>query len=409
LREADLDGDSRIDCIETLDRDGRVVRVAEAPAPGSSPSRTVVIAIDAVPFALFKRLQQEGLFREFFPAAAMVAPFPSLTNVGYTAILRTGPATGYEDRYYDPALKRMGGGVGERLSNRYKGRSPFHGAFDWEPPHLWGAAVYYFPASIAGEELSRIERILHESDEAELVLYMGSTDALGHVRGWAGLEQHLRRVDSVLKGFLASGGADRRVVLFSDHGMTTRPSRRVDLEGALRPAGFRLRSRVERSGDVVSPAFGLVGSIELYTLCEEKAAVARAVVRAQGVDFAVWRDEEGRAAVATPGGPDPRDEPEHLYPDLRFRVEEAIRNHTLHPASVLVSLEDGWHYGSSLFEALVSMKGTHGSARATSSLGFVASNVDRLPFLLRAGEVYPYLGLSREPEPPRAFVDPCRP
>jgi hypothetical protein len=33
---------------------------------------------------------------------------------------------------------------------------------------------------------------------------------------------------------------------------------------------------------------------------------------------------------------------------------------------------------------------------------------DELLRVLRAfEEVYPYLGLSREPAPPRAFVDPC--
>ena len=53
------------------------------------------------------------------------------------------------------------------------------------------------------------------------------------------------------------------------------------------------------------------------------------------------------------------------------------------------------------------MKGTHGSATEGASVGFVASNVDRLPETLRAEDVYPYLGLSREPEPPHAFVDPC--
>ena len=51
------------------------------------------------------------------------------------------------------------------------------------------------------------------------------------------------------------------------------------------------------------------------------------------------------------------------------------------------------------------MKGTHGSARATSTLGFVASNTDRLPPTLRAEEVYPWFGLSREPEPRRPPAD----
>jgi hypothetical protein len=75
----------------------------------------------------------------------------------------------------------------------------------------------------------------------------------------------------------------------------------------------------------------------------------------------------------------------------------------------MVSLADGWHYGSGLFAALARMKGTHGSATFDASVGFVASNVDPLPATLGADEVYPYLGLARVPEPPRPFVDPCQP
>ena len=407
LRETDLDGDGRIDRIHTIDQDGRVVGVVDAPAPGSDPERTVVIAIDAVPYDIFAKLQKEGLFSSFFPAARMVAPFPSLTNVGYTAILKTPPVLGYEDRYYDPVENRTRGGVGDRLFNRFKNVAPFHDVFAWEPPHLWGVGIYYFPGTISRAELRKIQEILHTSDEKELVLYFGGTDALGHVRGWAGLEEYLRVVDRVLRGFLAAGGASRRVVLFSDHGTSAVPSRRMDLKKALKAAGFRVRKHIDRPGDVVAPVYGLVGSIQLYTRCGEEEAVARAVVRGEGVDFAFWREGDGIGAVSADGQPDPLDRPADEYPDLRRRVEEAARNHVVHPASVFVSLKDGWHYGSALFEALVDMKGTHGSARATSTLGFVASNVDRLPETLRAHEVYPWFGLSREPEPPRPFVDPC--
>ena len=87
-----------------------------------------MIAIDAVPHAVFARLQRQGLFREFFPAARMLAPFPSLTNVGYAAILKTAPALGYEDKYYDPVANRVGGGVSDRLRNRYRKVAPFHEA-----------------------------------------------------------------------------------------------------------------------------------------------------------------------------------------------------------------------------------------------------------------------------------------
>lgn len=403
----DLDGDGRADRFQKLDQSGRVVRVVDAPEPGSDPERTVVIAIDAVPHEVFARLQREGLFKAFFPAARMVAPYPSLTNVGYTAILKTAPVLGYEDRYFDPAANKVRGGVGDRLFNRYKGVAPFHDVFAWEPPALWGVGIYYFPGTISSAELRKIEQILHTSDEKELVLYFGGTDALGHVRGWEGIEEYLRLVDQVVKGFLVEGGGNRRLVLFSDHGTSAVPSRRLDLKGVMKASGFRLRKSLERPRDIVAPAYGLVGSIQLFTHCGEEEDVARAIVDAEGVDFVFWREGEGVAALSSDGAVDPLDRPEDEYPDLRRRVEKAARNHTAHPAHVFVSLKDGWHYGSGLFEALADMKGTHGSARATSTVGFVASNVDRLPRTLHADEVYPYLGLSRVPESPPPFVDPC--
>ena len=402
----DLDGDGRVDRIETMDK-GRIRRISQAPGPGSKPARTVVIAIDAVPYEVFARLQRDGLFREFFPAARMIAPFPSLTNVGYAAILKTAPVLGYEDKYYDPVRNQVAGGVGDRLGNHYKDVAPFHQIFDWEPPHLWGVTIYKFPMTVSRAELHRIEQVLHSSEDSELVLYFGGTDALGHVRGWKGFEECLRLVDQVVKGFLAAGGADRRVVLFSDHGTTAVPSKRLDLEAALKKGGFRLTSRLERARDVVAPAYGLVGAIPLYTRCGEEEAVARAVAMAPGTDFAAWREGEHVRAVPRPGEPDPLDRPADRYPDLRARLQEGLRAYVVTPASVMVSLEDGWHYGSGLFDALAGMKGTHGSATEGASVGFVASNVDRLPETLRAGEVYAYLGLSREPEAPQKYLDPC--
>ena len=130
--------------------------------------------------------------------------------------------------------------MGDRLGNHYKEVAPFHEVFDWEPPHLWGVTIYNFPMTVSRAELRKIEEILHSSHDHELVLYFGGTDALGHVRGWKGFEECLRLVDQVMRGFLAAGGAERRVVLFSDHGTTAVRSRRIDLEAVLEKGGFRL-------------------------------------------------------------------------------------------------------------------------------------------------------------------------
>jgi hypothetical protein len=410
--EVDEDADGRIDLWRSAGPEGPAE--VRAPAPGSDPPRTVVLAIDAIPYGLFADLQREGRFRAFFPASRLVAPFPSLTNLGFSAILRSPPPRGYEDLYFDPERDAFVGGAWDRLIGEYKEIAPFHEAFDWEEPRLWGAFVFYLPDRVREAELLRIEEILMSrargvpdpvgEKDSELILYMGSTDAVGHVGGREALREHLLRVDEILDRFLAAGGGRDRVVLLSDHGMSETPSQLFDLEAALERAGFCVALAGEGPRDVVAPAYGLVGSIQLYTSPGQEEAVARAVVAQEGADFAVWRatpppgvavaEDFAVRAVDAAGSPDPLDRPDDAYPMLRERVRQALTDPTLNPADVLVSLEDGWHYGSALFDRLVKIRGTHGSARASSSVGFLASNVDRTPAWIAAEDAFPWLGLD---------------
>jgi hypothetical protein len=405
IRHIDLDGDGRTDVFRVYE--GQGMREIRAPAPESDPLRTVVLAIDAIPYDLFAELQREGRFRAFFPAARMLAPFPSLTDVGFTAIFRTAPSAAYEDKYFDRRANRMGGGLGERVSGQYKDLAPFHAVFDWEPPRFWGGFIYLEPERVALAELNRIEALLDRSEDRELVLYLGSTDGLGHEDGWDALAEHLKRIDAVLERWLARGAGDRRIVLLSDHGLSRGATRRFDLESALERGGFKLSDRLDNPRDVVAPAYGLIGSIQLYTACGAEAAVARAVAAQEGADFATWRVAGGFAAVDRKGPTDLSARPDSAYPELRRRVTDGVRDHTRHPASVLVSLDEGWHYGLSLFEPFVSMEGTHGAARYLSSVGFLASNVEPLPSWVRAEDVWPHLGLGERHPPIHEFTDPC--
>ena len=378
-----------------------------APAPGADPDRTLVLAIDGIPYDLFAGLQREGLFRAFFPASRMLAPFPSLTDVGFTAILRTAPSAAYEDKYYDRAAGEVRGGLRDRIAGDYRSLAPFHEMFDWEQPSTWGGFVYLAPGRVAEADLVRAAEFIPESEDPELVVYLGSTDGLGHEEGLGALRVHLRRIDEVLERLLAQGIGDRRVVLLSDHGMSDGGSRRFDLERALEEGGYRLADRIEERNDVVVPAYGLIGSIQLYTTCGEEEGVARAIVSAEGADFAAWLDGGRVRALDAAGSADPLDRPAGTYPDLRRRVAEGLRYPTPHPANLFVSLDPGWHFGLALFEPFVSLAGTHGSARYEQSVGFLASNVARTQPWIDARDAYPHLGLDRDPATPPSFVPPC--
>jgi hypothetical protein len=407
-RGVDEDGDRRFDRFELVGRGGAVERMTRAPAPGTDPARTLVLAIDGIPYDLFAELQREGRFAAFFPASRMLAPFPSLTDVAFTAILRTAPSAAYEDKYYDRVAGEVRGGLGERIAGDYRSLAPFHAVLDWEQPSTWGGMVYLAPRRVAEAEILKAAEVIRESEDPELVVYLGSTDGLGHEEGWGALREHLRRIDEVLTRLLAEGAGDRRVVLFSDHGMSDGGSRRFDLERALERGGYRLADRVETAADVVVPAYGLVGSIPVYTACGEEEGVALAIVAEEGADFATWLESGRVRAVDAAGSEDPLDRPPDRYPDLRRRVEDGLRYPTPYPANVLVSLEAGWYFGLALFEPFVTLAGTHGAALYEQSVGFAASNVEQTPTWIDAAAVFPYLGLEREPFEPPPFSPPCR-
>ncbi|HET6616860.1 MAG TPA: alkaline phosphatase family protein [Gemmatimonadota bacterium] len=406
-RGIDEDGDGRFDRFELLREDGRVGRTTRAPAPGSEPAGTLILAIDGIPYDIFAALQREGRFRGFFPASRMLAPFPSLTDVSFTTILRTAPSASYEDKYYDRVAGEVRGGLSERVAGDYRAMSPFHEVFDWEQPATWGGMVYLVPQRVAEAEILRAAEIIRESEDPELVVYLGSTDGLGHEEGREALREHLRRIDEVLTTLLAEGAGSRRIVLFSDHGMSDGGSQRFELGRALERAGYRLADRIQTQADVVVPAYGLIGSIQVYTTCGEEERVARAIVAEKGADFAAWLEGGRVRVVDRAGSENPMDRAAERYPDLDHRVREGLRYPTPHPANVIVSLESGWHYGLAMFEPFVSLAGTHGSAAYDQSVGFLVSNLERTPAWIDAADVYPYLALDRKPVEPPPFRPPC--
>jgi hypothetical protein len=273
--------------------------------------------------------------------------------------------------------------------------------------------------------------------------FLKGTDGLLHIRGAERLNVALSSLDELLRKIQAWCGAETEIVLFSDHGMDLRKSRRVHLRTYLRRCGFHLASSLQdgRPQSVVLPAFGLIGFAALY--CDEStvAQLAETLVHLEGVDFSLYRDgpaainvkgAQGTARIhrqENEGGISYRYElidgdplrlapvvsglrqaglltangyaPEavwsehtaaHSYPDaLANLYTSLLTSRVSHPADVLVSLRDGYYFGWTAFEHIVNLVATHGNALRASSSAFLMSSHREFPEYVRADDAHQLL------------------
>ena len=87
--------------------------VAACPAPDPARPRTLILALDGVPYRAVRAAREMGAFRGWPEPRPLVAPFPSMTNVGFAAILEPFGADripGYEIRRFDPVRNEVTGG-----------------------------------------------------------------------------------------------------------------------------------------------------------------------------------------------------------------------------------------------------------------------------------------------------------
>jgi hypothetical protein len=170
----------------------------------------------------------------------------------------------------------------------------------------------------------------------------------------------------------------------------------------------------------VIPAFGLVGALPVYSQPQNTAKLARLLASHEAADFTVYLEGETIQVCSSQGSAliEAKDsgrslkystaegDPLHLkrvmlrlleqrqldaegfastegwfaatatheYPDAVNAIYQGVTNHVTNRANLLVSLKDGYHYGSPFFDWLVTMRSTHGNLRQTSMTGFFMHN-----------------------------------
>lgn len=405
--------------------------------------RHLIICVDGVSFSTIEEMRTKGRFQSFRPPSRMIAPFPSLTNLALSEIMKpagASEAAGYEDNFFDVEKNKMSGGLLDRFRGGRFIKGTFRELFDYHPSAIKSGLGYVAPpVSTYLESLTdllRLKQKFHSSREPVFFAYTGASDSLAHLGGESLLKRFLVRLDETIKDLVREEGGRLQVTIISDHGNDFKDYRRVSLKSALRKAKFKLHNKLKDEQSVVLPQFGLVGCAVLWTKEGNEARLAEVVAGVRGVDFASYEkdgavyvlNEKGAATIERRGERfryralrgDPfellvlaealkrqgkadgvdfiADEDwfaatvESARPDALRRVFEGVSERVTNRANVIVNLKDGYYTGSASLDVFAFLQATHGNLGAQQSFGFVMSNERDLPAHLRARDVWHAIG-----------------
>jgi hypothetical protein len=278
---------------------------ADCPALDRNAPRTLILALDGVPYRAVRTAREMGAFRGWAETRPMVSTFPSMTNVGFTALLApfgARPIPGYELRRYDAERNRVvGGGVFDKKFN-------WRDQFDLQLKGIWSKpGLYMAPARTASKEMASVgEFVLERPDELMLAL-VSATDALTHFQGDDAIVRTLMEISESIEELRRQHrelyGRDLQLVMFSDHGNADHKVHRVaGLEKTLKQAGLRPSKKLDGTDRVVGVTYGLVGYGVLYTDPSAAERAARALTLDESVSLAAWRSGEAEMTVVSHDG-----------------------------------------------------------------------------------------------------------
>ncbi len=406
----------------------------------SPVQQRLILCVDGVPYSAVERLYAQGHFARFHRPSRMIAPFPTMTNVALKDLFGAASPAGYEAFYFDRSRNRLTGGALSYLQRRAETTHirTYHHFVDYQEPIHFEFLVYVMPERIFQADLERFLTAFRAHTGSQFVGYLKSTDGLIHMGGRQKLDWALRLLDETLEGLVEAHRGRLEIILFSDHGNSTKVERYAPLKAHLRHR-YLTGSRLHSSASIVIPEFGLATFAAIYTTIDPDP-VARDATQLEGVDFAIYRREDTivivngtgtaemtydrarRAYRYEPHDADPLNlhplierlqEREHLdgegfagdrawfeitstheFPDILYRLHQAMDDQVENRADILLSFRDGVYAGHGFFEGFVDLMAIHGNARMESSTGFLMSTHRPYPPCLRASDVPAYLALA---------------
>ena len=418
--------------------------------PPTENGRTLLLALDAVPFRVVEESRRRGAFRGWPSPSVVVAPFPTVTHVAFASLFLpfgVEPSPRYELRSFDADANVM------------KGGSPLHYRADVPPwtafldaPHrslTSELSNYVSPRHAANTKVDEIEQTLLTSERDVIIGYVGATDGIMHLYGDEAAVEFLLELDVRLSAMSRRNeqvtGGPLRFALFSDHGCGSCRIRHANgFDDLLRASGFRVVEHLERPADVVNPNYGVINFGTLFLHDSERAeAAANAVAQQENTEIAAfslepnsvdvvsrfgrarvrWRDSDGVRYAYEDGGGDPlrlgtvrddliarnlmddsgfaadgewlRGTAFEYYPDVLHRLAAALTGDRVQSrANVIYSLDPCWARGirSAVAGSWVRhgpLKGTHGGLDRDSTHAFYLASDPALamPPVVRSEEL----------------------
>ena len=428
-------------------------------------TRHVVIILDGIGYDVLRAFYDQGHLRVFHPPSRVIAPYPSLTDLCLADALDLEPTPGMEAKYFDRHANAM---VGGSMSYLKGDNQPYDALLDYRANLIMDAVSYVAPGRVFRHELNNATRAFAKqppvtfrgagvspacgmgvppmrlegvppSPRSEFLAYFVSSAGLGTAEGEAGQIDVLRDVERLILQLLHETRGQIRLTMFSDHGHTYTPGRRLELEKHLAARGWNVTEKLKGPRDVAYVRFGLVTSASFST--DSPAELAADLVTIEGVELASHADGQSVVVYSHDGGKaiirraddayryevlqgDPLKllpalenvpaQPDGSYRDADlltatvdgqypFALQRLWRAHfdlVENPPDVIVSLADAYYSGSRWMNFFATVASTHGSLNRVNSTTFAMTTMGPLPPIMQSRDLAPAIGrLLGEPFP----------
>jgi Type I phosphodiesterase / nucleotide pyrophosphatase len=362
----------------------------------------------------------------YFPVSRMISTFPSTSDVAWTEIFGDRPLPGYQRTYYSEAVNSQISinGVTTTMEHEHQ--------MNWQVQDGFLRTMgYVFPSHMYAYEVGEMVKHFRAADnKGNYYAYIRASDDAQHMgRDIFGMLCELDRQLQDLRGdYRRETGRDLEIVILSDHGNNhAGRGKRVEIRSYLEKEGYRISKSLKKPNDVVLPTCGIESWVEVHNLPGETEKLAQLLTHLEGVDVVTarmpggtnrflvmntkgeravieWRPERNTFRYTAEKG-DPIDylpvvaalskknlldgdgfaaaddwmaeTLTHRYPMAPERISRGLSHVALNPATILLSLENGYVHDAWLVDSgsrLVKMGGTHGALDDLNSDGILLSN-----------------------------------